>query len=287
MTRQARSMRCPDSVLGWIPWYGETDEDGVHLLDARQRGAVEAHASECADCRAELDMIAGAPWEIDVDLPDPDRVFMEIAERIDAGEAAGLDTSPSLPAPDAAAPPAGSAAPDGRRPLAAEELDRLAAWVLDESSEAELLDAETDADAAGGARVIRGPWLARPVRAALAAAAVFALGLLGGGFLAGNGLDALRGDATVYTSAAAAGVTEAGLIDVVFADGVTAARLSERLRELGVEVVSGPSSVGRFRVRVKPAAGESGPASADLAAIAARLKAGDAPLALFAEPVLP
>ena len=78
MNREARSIRCPESVLGWIPWYAETDERGDWLLDSRQRGAVESHASQCADCRAELDMIAGAPFEIDVELPDPDRVFDEI-----------------------------------------------------------------------------------------------------------------------------------------------------------------------------------------------------------------
>jgi len=87
MTREARSIRCPESVLGWIPWYGEIAEDGDPLLDARQRGAVEAHASECMDCRAELDLISGAPYEIDIDLPDPDRMFEAITARIDAGEA--------------------------------------------------------------------------------------------------------------------------------------------------------------------------------------------------------
>lgn len=104
MTREARSIRCPESVLGWIPWYGEIDHEGGPLLDPRQRGAVESHASECADCRAELDMIAGAPYEIDVDLPDPDRVFHEIKARIDAGEAEGLETAPSHPLPSSLTP---------------------------------------------------------------------------------------------------------------------------------------------------------------------------------------
>jgi len=87
MTREARSIRCPESVLGWIPWYGEGVQDGESALTDGQRRAVEAHASECSDCRGELDMISGAPFEIDVELPDPDRVFEEITARIDAGEA--------------------------------------------------------------------------------------------------------------------------------------------------------------------------------------------------------
>ena len=64
-TREARRMRCPADVLGWIPWYA----DGG--LTERERGAVEAHAAECADCRAELDIVAGRAWSVDgIELPD-------------------------------------------------------------------------------------------------------------------------------------------------------------------------------------------------------------------------
>ena len=71
--------RCPESVLGWIPWYA----DGG--LTEQERGAVEAHAAECGECRAELDIVAGAPWStVDLELPDAERLFDEITARIEA-----------------------------------------------------------------------------------------------------------------------------------------------------------------------------------------------------------
>lgn len=259
MSREARSVRCPESVLGWIPWYGEVDEGGDRLLDDRKRGAVEAHAAECADCRAELDMIAGVPFEIDVDLPDPDRVFAEITARIDAGEADGLDAAPVAPA-----------APDA---LSDDEVRRLTRWVL--AGEPEL---ETPADE--GARVVRGPWRLQPAMVAAAAAAIFLLGVFGGARLD-----------LPFTGARAeyalASVPESGgaRLDVVFAEGATAGQIAEGLRAAGLEIVSGPSSVGRYRLR---AVGVDGPdADADLQVIASRLKEGPRPLALFAEPVSP
>lgn len=280
MNREARSIRCPESVLGWIPWYGETDERGERLLDERQRGAIEAHASECADCRTELDMIAGAPYEIDVALPDPDRLFEEITARIDAGEAAGMDTAPGLPDREH---PADRRLTDG-------ELGRLAGWLFDERSELELLrdTAAPGPEATAPARVLEGPW-ARS-RVWLAAAAVFAVGLLAGRVLTEAPL--FPADAPGYELAAAesARASAASLpgerIDVVFVDTVTVAELASELRVLGVEIVSGPSSVGRYRLRVLPDAGPGTPTpGADAAAIAARLKAGVSPLALYAEPV--
>ncbi|MEM9174648.1 MAG: zf-HC2 domain-containing protein [Myxococcota bacterium] len=283
MTREARSIRCPESVLGWIPWYGETDENGDRLLDARKRGAVEAHAAECPDCRAELDMISGAPYEIDVDLPDPDRVFDEITARIDAGEAEGLDTRPMPPLPsptsrgvDAEAPvvpiEAGGAMTD-------DEVRQLTRWVLAGEGETEAeLRTET---VSPPANVVRGPWGLRPVQAAAAAAAIFLLGLLGGA-IAPNAL--APGDE--YALAAAPEAESVGpLLDVVFVEGVTARQLGEGLRAAGLEIVSGPSSVGRYRLR---AVGVEGPdVVADLQVIASRLKEGPAPLALFAEPASP
>ncbi len=271
MTREARSIRCPETVLGWIPWYGETDERGERLLDARQRGAIEAHASECPECRAELDMISGAPYEIDVELPDPERVFEAISARIDAGEAEGVDTAPEPPARRL----------DAARRLSMAELSQIADWVFDEHSELELVRPPAPAAEVPG-RVVQGPWT-RPAVWVAAAAAAFLLGLFGGRALDGAMLSSAP-DATVYTTAAAGGETGAGLIDVVFVETVTVAELASDLRALGVEIVSGPSGVGRYRLRVSDAGG-SGVAPADVAAIAARLKAGASPLALYAEPV--
>lgn len=79
MMRRARQFRCSENVLGWIPWYA----DGG--LSAQQKGQVEAHAAECADCRAELDIVTGAPFEVDLELPDPDRLFKQITGRIAEG----------------------------------------------------------------------------------------------------------------------------------------------------------------------------------------------------------
>lgn len=292
MTRQARSIRCPESVLGWIPWYAEHADDGRPLLDPRQRGAVEAHASECADCRAELDMIAGAPYRIDFEIPDPDRVFDEITARIDAGEAEGRDTAPALPSDEASG--FGAAAdPRGDRRLSDAELTRLEDWVFDPHEEAALAAEAQDEDASP-VTVIRGPWTSPGVRA-LAVAAVFVLGLALGGLLDGErpwaasvvGLDG------AYVSAAATASTaadEAPLIDVVFTQARTMEEVARALRAVGAEIVSGPSSVGRYRVRLDPgrlsASDASAGVSADVAAITARLKAGPDPIALYAEPVL-
>ncbi len=286
MSREARSIRCPESVLGWIPWYGETDERGGSLLDRRQRGAVEAHAAECGDCRAEIDMISGAPFEIDVDLPDPDRIFDEITARIEAGEAEGADTAPSLPSPGepkavrplAAPSAAAHVVPiEAAAPLTDDEVRQLTRWVLaGESDVASEIGTET-----GTGRVVRGPWGLRPVQAAAAAAAIFLIGLFGGVVV-----DAAFGEAGEYTLAAAKETRATGpLLDVVFVEGATAREISEGLRAAGLEIVSGPSSVGRYRLR---ATGVEGPEiEADLQVIASRLKEGPTPLALFAEPASP
>lgn len=308
MSRQIRSMRCPESVLGWIPWYGEVDAAGERLLDERQRGAVEAHASECADCRAELDMIAGAPFEIDVPLPDPDRLFAEITARIDAGE--GLDAAPApvFPMHGETAGLFDEVLPvDAASPLSDDEVRQLTRWVLedeaegkttgqDEAAAAVVPMAATEASAPAAtetpARVVRGPWGARPALQALAAAAVFALGLLGGATL-----DRPYADAGATTTAldpmgayvldAHPGAADSGgaMLDVVFRKDATASEIGEALRASGLEIVSGPSSVGRYRLRA--VAVEGADAAADLQVLAARLKEGARPIAFFAEPALP
>jgi len=295
MTKEARSIRCPESVLGWIPWYGEIAEDGDPLLDARQRGAVEAHASECTDCRAELDLISGAPYEIDVDLPDPDRMFEAITARIDAGEAEGLETAPIAPDMRIGRPAVGSVREESPTSLSDDEIRRLTSWVLDgdrqESAAAENAapqEEETGAAPSAGAEVIQGRFGVPNVWAAVAAAAIFVLGIVGGGLLGdANGLSA---GAETYDSAAATDEALAtiapgdALLDVVFVDSATAGEIGTALRSAGVEIISGPSGVGRYRVRVV----DEGVAlnQADLVAITARLKSGPTKVALFAEPVL-
>ena len=71
---------CPEEVLYWIAWYPD------HLTD-EQRGAVEAHAAECADCRGELDMIAGtAPAP--AGAPPADATYARVKARISEGKPA-------------------------------------------------------------------------------------------------------------------------------------------------------------------------------------------------------
>lgn len=288
MSREARSMRCPESVLGWIPWYGEADAQGASLLDSRQRGTVEAHAAECTECRAELDMISGAPFEIDVDLPDPDRMFDEITARIEAGEAEGVDTAPVFPSSgDATAPrrPVGASREaqvvpiEAAGPMTDDEVRKLTRWVL----EGERAVEPDRQPAPGASRVVRGPWGLRPAAAVAAAAAIFVLGLFGGVVV-----DGTLGQADEYRLASAPGSATASagpLLDVVFVDGATAGEIREGLRAAGLEIVSGPSSVGRYRLR---ATGVEGPGTAaDLQVIVSRLKEGPKPLALFAEPASP
>ncbi len=286
MTRQARSIRCPESVLGWIPWYAEQNDDGELLLDARQRGAVEAHASECADCRAELDMIAGAPYRIDFEIPDPDRVFDEITARIDAGEAEGRDTAPAMP------PTAFEGRAAGGRRLNVAELERLEDWVFDEDEDA--LAAEIERGAHATARVIEGPW-SRPAYAHSRRPR-----LRGGprarrparwrGALRSRSPTRLECGLSERRFDDAGAVTDGPMIDVVFVESRTMDEVARALRAVGAEIVSGPSSVGRYRVRLDPAKlsprDASAGVSADVAAVTARLKAGPDPVALFAEPVL-
>jgi hypothetical protein len=80
MKNVARQILCSEKILGWIPWYA----DGG--LSARQEGQVEAHAASCADCRDELDLVSGAPLEIETKMPDADRLFAEVVARIKAGD---------------------------------------------------------------------------------------------------------------------------------------------------------------------------------------------------------
>ncbi len=296
-SREARRMRCPENVLGWIPWYA----DGG--LTAREKGAVEAHAAECGDCRAELDIVAGASWSFDdIELPDADRMFGEITARIES-EARGEQAT---------------VIPISRgRALSGEDMARIERWVLDPGSEVE------DQDLGGGGasgREAREPE-ARGERkqeaansagetshgssrrllerstlwAAAAALVLLALGGLGGGIFerlrGGEGAE-VAGDSasTAYQLASvpptAAALATAPMLDVVFNDSVTAREIWSSLRELGVEVVAGPTNLGVYRLRLTDAAAEGRePTAADAAAIAARLVAPGSAVAIFAEPV--
>jgi hypothetical protein len=91
MTTEHGDVGCPAEVLESIPWY----PDG--LGDA-QRGALEAHAAECGDCRRELAFVQAEPVAELPPAPDAERVWARVLEKIaaDAGDAARLPAS--LPA---------------------------------------------------------------------------------------------------------------------------------------------------------------------------------------------
>ena len=290
--REAPRTRCPENVLSWIPWYA----DGG--LTAREKGAVEAHAAECGDCRAELDIVAGASWSFDdIELPDADRLFGEITARIESenrGEQATV-------------------IPISRgRALSGEDMARIERWVLDRGSEVEDRDlgaggaserearGERKQEAANSAgETSRGPRRrlleSSTLLAAAAAFVLLALGGLGGGIferLRGGADAEVAGDSasTAYQLASvpptAAALATAPMLDVVFNDSVTARQIWSSLRELGVEVVAGPTNLGVYRLRLTDAAAEGRePTAADAAAIAARLVAPGSAVAIFAEPV--
>jgi len=77
MTEVWNRAACPADVLEAIPWY----PDG---LSATQRGALEAHAAGCADCRRELAFLQGVPEETPAETPEAERVWARVLERIAA-----------------------------------------------------------------------------------------------------------------------------------------------------------------------------------------------------------
>lgn len=288
-SRGARRAQCPDEVLAFIPWYA----DGG--LDAREKGLVEAHAAQCAECRAELDLVAGAPWSTeDVVLPDRERLFDEIRARIDRearGESARANVIPI----------------SRGRVLSDDDMNRIERWILDPRSEQEVEpQGERAAERAGeGAPIpLRPRFVQAPLWAAAAALVLFfaggVSGVLAERFGFGSRADEAAGsggadyqlasapqtqDGTADEQGASAAGAREPMLDVVFADSVTAREIWSGLRALGVEVVSGPTNLGVYRLRVVPAADGRTPSAADAAAVAARLVAPESRLAIFAEPV--
>ena len=216
------AIRCPEDVLGWIPWYpdeGLTDD---------QRGSVEAHASACPRCRDEIALVGG---ELEVeDDSGVDAAFERVMARL-------------LEAERAEQVPGAAAATHGGSPQ----------------------------------RLRRTGWQVHAMRiaAGLAFAVVFAS--------AGKLVDDAFLEEPVYTAAASGAprvISRTGgsevLLDVVFRDDVDARRIREALRSVNGQVVSGPTELGRYRVRLG--------AGADAQAVARALAAGDAGVAIYAEP---
>jgi hypothetical protein len=73
---QNTNTQCPEAILATIPWY-------PHGLTREECGAVESHAADCRSCRAELAFLRGDE-EPAFELPDADRVYARVLERIRA-----------------------------------------------------------------------------------------------------------------------------------------------------------------------------------------------------------
>ena len=84
---------------------------------------------------------------------------------------------------------------------------------------------------------------------------------------------------TVRAGAQPEPIAQVAQIDVVFRPEVSFSRIHDTLGELGATVVSGPTPGGVMRLRL--------PAGSDPRVVAARLRAGETGVALFAEPVMP
>lgn len=312
MTREATQTHCPEDVLGWIPWYG----DGS--LSEAEEGAVAAHAAECAECRAEIEMIAGALFEVDADLPDPDIAFeslktaiaarAEAAAEAESDEAAGsLDGEIDVSEPDVHVVSYESM----------DDLAQLAEWALEDApgegaspvnAGISATSATTEPASAVGGQLIEGPWSRSSVWAAAAACVLVSLGALAGAlFSNGSGAPTAGADAEMaratapnlsdptYDLATAGPNAEAvagRLFDVVFRDSATVTEISSVLRGAGAEIISGPSPLGVYRVRLN--ASDLTPGAADAAVgglegleaeFLSRLRNDGGGLAVFAEAV--
>ena len=211
---------CPPEVLDWIAWYPEGD------LPESVRGTIDAHAAECASCREEIARMQGDDAQLVEELPDPEKVFARLSERIRA--AGGAPTR----APGAATRPR-------PRPI----------WVATR-------------------------------RATMAAALALAVGagVAGAGIMLWTGTYAQDTYLPVSDLPAAVS-TDVVRLDVVFRPEVSFGRIHDALNEVGATVVAGPTRGGVMRLHL--------PSGSDPKAVAARLRAIDSGVALFAEPVVP
>lgn len=222
---------CPEAIVDWIAFYPDA-------LNEVQRGAVEAHAAGCSECRNEIDVLAGHVRPSGT--PDAEELFSRVLARMESEQVATRQTTHGLElAPDS--PGAGHRAP--RRAVR-----------------------------------VRSPWK-RPV--VLAAGVVMML--MGAGF-GSYAAEFLRGNLaglveSVYLPAvdseAAAPADLQPALDVVFRSDASVERINAALRAIGGAIESGPSQVGRYRLRL--------PAGADQDAAASLLRAEGTGVASFAQ----
>ena len=192
MTSTGQEQGCPAEVLAAIPWYPED-------LSLEERGAVDAHAASCLDCRRELearlaDLDDQAGWP----MPDPDRVFMRVLARVELDEADSLREW--------------ARAPRGRRAVR---------WLRE--------------------REVHLPGLATPVSVSrgLSAAASFGVLIAAAALFFGTSPDSTESRKAQ---------PDVPRIDVVFREDLTAGGMATALAGIEGEIVSGPTSRGRYQV---------------------------------------
>jgi len=285
--KQSPEERCPEDVLGWMLGY----VDGILSDEARRR--VEAHVAVCAECRRELDLVAGVPVDLEVELPDPGRIFDEILGRIEALPA----ESGTLAAPVRSRDLFGRETRSSVEDWSEEDRVRLRDWLLagDASQESQALDEpEHRAGAAAGRRDVGLRSVGRRGSRGLggawqlaAAILLVMLGGAGGAILSAALLPQSSGDGAevIYRPATATGDAAGfreGALDVVFREGSTELEIRQALRDLGAEIVAGPTAMGVYRVRVRGPVG-TGAGQDRLRAVAEGLVGSGAGVAVFAE----
>jgi hypothetical protein len=78
-------------VLAAIPWYPDD-------VSVEERGAVDAHAAECVDCRRELEArLADPDDEAEWPTPEPDAVFTRVLAQVELDEAETLSQWARVP----------------------------------------------------------------------------------------------------------------------------------------------------------------------------------------------
>lgn len=78
MTTRRTGTGCPQLVLDWIAWYPEGE------LSSSVRGAIEAHAAECSDCRDEIACVSGEAEPAFDATADGSRAFARVLAKVEA-----------------------------------------------------------------------------------------------------------------------------------------------------------------------------------------------------------
>jgi RNA polymerase sigma factor (sigma-70 family) len=218
MTQERLVPTCPPEILEWIPWYADD------ALPETQRGAVEAHLAQCAECRLELAMLAGEAMPPGAP-PDAEAAFAKVLARI---EAAGVaDPNPSS---------TNSIPVEAHRPLS---MDR-------------------PAPARPSRRPARVRWMPR-IAAAAALVAMAAFGWLARDLVAPGGEPRYQSASGPAATVAGGNVEQ---LDIVFRPDAAIERINANLRALGGVVISGPSQAGRYRIALP--SGSDAAAAAEL-----------------------